>query len=223
MAGEMGDDGGYRGVAMKMKMMMRMMMKMKTLLCLLPVWVVLLPLPALAEEKAKGPTVEVYDVRRAELRAPVAVAKSSIMASGVIMEISNPTEQTYYVRGLRIESPAYDIEVKRGEKWLAKPVYDRGEWIESFSLKPGAKMLVTVLPPMNEPVSRLRFYFFTTSDEKTARVVTVRSREFEAKELHDLERVDKKAPEKTEGFEELRSDEQMNELLEEEWKKEQLR
>jgi hypothetical protein len=183
-------------------MMMAMPRSMKTLLSLL----LLSLLFATALLAADKPEVEVYLIRKFEMKE----GKKPQM-DATILEISNPTERTYYVHGLSVETPAYDIEVKRGDKWLMTPRYNCGVGIESFPLKPGAKMLVTVNPPWDEPVSRFRFYFFTTDDEKTTEVVTVRSRAIERKELGDLTgTIGETTSEKTKGFEELRTDEEMN-------------
>ncbi|MCB1211639.1 MAG: hypothetical protein KDK97_20110, partial [Verrucomicrobiales bacterium] len=40
--------------------------------------------------------------------------------------------------------------------------------------------------PWEETAARFRFFFFTSADEDTAKVVTVRSRGIEKKELGDL-------------------------------------
>ena len=47
-------------------------------------------------------------------------------------------------------------------------------------------MLVTVSFPWEETAARFRFFFFTSADEDTSKVVTVRSRGIEKKELGDL-------------------------------------
>jgi hypothetical protein len=128
----------------------------------------------------KQPAVGVYLIRKFEVTAAVPQMPATIL------EISNPTDQTYYVNGHAMEQPFHDREVKRGEKWLMMPRSACGTASEFYPLRPGAKMLVTVDVPWDEVVTRFRFYFYTTEDQKTAKVIAVRSRAIERKELGDL-------------------------------------
>ncbi|MEK7951696.1 hypothetical protein [Luteolibacter soli] len=179
---------------------------MKTLLSFtLPV-LLLQGLSAGVAEEVKLPGVEVYLIRPVE--KPV---EGPRRMPATVLEVSNGTELTYFVRGVNVESPAYDTEVKRGDRWLMKPRSDGRAGVESFPLKPGAKMLVTVSPEWEERVTRYRFYFYTTEDEKSAKVVSVRSREIERKELGDLTgTTGEEDSRKTEGMEEPVTDEEMN-------------
>jgi hypothetical protein len=129
---------------------------------------------------AETPTVEVYLVRKFDGKAEVPEM------SATILEISNSTDKTFFINGNQIESPFYDTETMRGGKWLLMPRFTCGTGSEMFPLRPGAKMLVTVGFPWDMPIARFRFYFFTTADEKTRKVITVRSRGVEKTELGDL-------------------------------------
>jgi hypothetical protein len=174
---------------------------MKTLLLLL----LLHLLSTTALLAADTPAVEVYLIQKLKQKVD-----GDVQMGATILEISNPTEKTYYVHGLQIEFPFYETEVKRGEKWLLRSEFSCGTGSSFFPLKPGAKMLVTVNPRWDEPVSRFRFYFYTTDDEKTMKVVTVRSRAIERKELVDFDLSNKPVDEKNVELEEPRTDEEMN-------------
>lgn len=129
---------------------------------------------------ADTPTVEVYLIRKFDAKAEVPQMPATIL------EISNPTDKIFFISGTQIESPFHDTEAKRYGKWLLLPRFTCGTGSERFPLRPGAKMLVTVSFPWDEPSARFRFYFFTSADEKTRKVITVRSRGIERKELGDL-------------------------------------
>jgi hypothetical protein len=142
--------------------------------------ILILILSAISLFAAETPTVEVYLIRKHDAKAEVPQMPATIL------EISNPTDKTFFISGTRIESPFHDTEAKRDGKWLLLPRFTCGTGIEMFPLRPGAKILVTVSFPLDEPSARFRFYFFTSEDEKTRKVITVRSRGIERKELADL-------------------------------------
>ncbi len=131
---------------------------------------------------ADTPTVEVYLIRKFSLNGDGGVPQMS----ATILEIANPTDKTFYVNGTSIESPCYDMEAQRDGKWLLMPRFTCGTGTEMFPLRPGAKMLVTVSYPWEEPTARFRFYFYTAPSHKEGKVVTVRSRAIEGKEIGDL-------------------------------------
>lgn len=145
---------------------------MKTILMLL--------LSATGLFAAEIPTVEVYLIRKFDVKAEVPQMPATIL------EISNPTDKTFFISGSQIESPFHDTEAKRDGKWLLLPRFACGTGSEIFPLRPGAKMLVTVSFPWDEPSVRFRFYFYTSEDEKTRKVISALSREIERKELGDL-------------------------------------
>jgi GTPase SAR1 family protein len=145
---------------------------MKTLLIFL--------LSAVCLPSVETPTVEVYLIRKFDAKAEVPQMPSTIL------EIANPTDKTFFVNGNQIESPFHDIEAKRDGKLLLLPRFSCGTGSEAFPLRPGRRMLVTVSFPWDEATARFRFYFFTSADDRTRKVVTVRSRPIERKELGDL-------------------------------------
>jgi GTPase SAR1 family protein len=127
-----------------------------------------------------APTVDVYLIKKLDAKAEV------LQMPTTILEITNPTNVTFFVNGNQIERPFHDTETKRKGKWLLLPRFTCGTGSEMFPLRPGAKMLVTVELPWDEPSARFRFYFFTSADRETRKVISVRSREIEKKELGDL-------------------------------------
>lgn len=165
--------------------------------------ILILILSAIGLFAADTPTVGVYLIRKLDAKAEVPQMPATIL------EISNPTDKTFFVNDTHIENTFYDTEAKRDGKWLLIPRFTCGTGSEIFPLRPGAKMLVTVSFPWDELSARFRFYFFTTADEKTRKVITIRSRGVEKSELGDLsgttgeENSDRK-------LEEPRSDEDMN-------------
>jgi hypothetical protein len=126
------------------------------------------------------PAVEIYLIRKFDAKVEVPQMPATIL------EISNPTDKTFFISGAKIESPFHDTEAKRDGKWMLMPRFNCGMGNEMFPLRPGAKMLVTVSFPWDEPSARFRFYFFTTADEKTRKVITVCSRGIEKTEFGDL-------------------------------------
>ena len=191
----------------------------KMLFALLVAFVAMLPCPVLAEEKAESklklPTVEVYEIRKYEERA---------VRPKTILEITNSSEQTFYFRAQDVSWPFHDLEVKRGEKWLAYPAKPE-EHYETYALRPGAKLLVTVLPSWDDVASRFRFFFYTKEDSMTGEVHSVWSRAIETKELGVREDVPRFHDREVtpEGAKEPLTDEALNKQLKEEWMKDQLK
>ena len=154
---------------------------MKTLRLLLVVFVSLLPVRALAEEeqaKPELPVVEVYEIRKDERGSP--------QGGNVVLKVWNPTDWTIYFPARELRSPLYDVEVKRGEKWvIVTGSFEPGAETEAevYALRPGAAVLVTVSPTWDETARRFRFYFYTEEDEKKAKVYSVRSRAVGVEEL----------------------------------------
>jgi hypothetical protein len=165
--------------------------------------IIILLLSAIGLFAADTPSVEVYLIRKLDAKAEVPQMLSTIL------EISNPTDKTFFISGTQIESPFHDTEAKRDGKWLLLPRFTCGTGSEMFPLRPGAKMLVTVSFPWDEPSARFRFYFFTSEDEETRQVITVRSRGIERKELGDLSGTTGEAT-SDRKLEEPRTDEDMN-------------
>lgn len=126
------------------------------------------------------PTVGVYMVRAFDQKAVVPEMPE------VILEISNPTDKTFYISGSSIESPLRHVEALRGERWLRIPGFVCGTGLSMRPLKPGSKMLVTVNFPLEEVAARFRFFFFTSANSEEAEVFSVWSRGIEKKELGDL-------------------------------------
>ena len=145
---------------------------MKTLLILI--------LSAALAFGGEEPAVEVYSITKYDSKADVPELPE------VILEIANPTKKTFYISGTSIESPMFHVEALREKRWLRIPYFLCGTGSSRRPLKPGAKMLVTVSFPWEETAARFRFFFFTSADEDTSKVVTVRSRGIEKKELGDL-------------------------------------
>ena len=104
----------------------------------------------------------------------------------VILEIANPTTKTFYVKGTSIEEPGHHVEVPREKRWLHVASFTCGTGNSMRPLKPGAKMLVTAEYPRQEPVARFRFFFYTAANLEESKVVSVRSRGIERKELEDF-------------------------------------
>jgi hypothetical protein len=145
---------------------------MKTLLILI--------LSAVSAFGGEAPTVEVYSIHKHDAKASVPALPE------VILEIANPTEKTFYISGTSIEAPMFHVEALREKRWLRIPYFLCGTGSSMRPLKPGAKMLVTVSFPWEETAARFRFFFFTSANDEKAKVVTVRSRGIEKKELGDL-------------------------------------
>ena len=181
-----------------------MSMKMKGLLSVL---LALFPAGALvAEEKtevAKGPTVEVYEIRK--------LGEGAVHFPEVIVEIANPTDRTFYFRGGSISSPSEALEVKRGEKWLVGTLPSCPVGDEIYAFRPGAKMLLSVNPTWTEEACRFR-YFFCTGKDMSGEVVSARTRAIKPEELGErgnaYEVCEKKLP-----LEEARTDEELNKRM----------
>ncbi|RYD26143.1 MAG: hypothetical protein EOP87_23230 [Verrucomicrobiaceae bacterium] len=177
---------------------------MKTLLPLM-IFHLLSATALLAEDKpvaADKPKVEVYLIRKDEVK------EGGVMRlEAMVLELSNPTDQTYYVYNPMIEHNHPETQVKREEKWYVLPSNVCATGSEFFPFKPGAKMLATVIPPEEEAV-RFQFYFYTTDDHETAKVVTATSREILRKEFSDSDYAITKPT--VEELEEPMSDEEMN-------------
>lgn len=135
---------------------------------------------ALCAFGGEKPTVEVYLIRKMDLKA--AAPEDPV----VILEIANTTDKTVYVQGSSIESPLHRVEAKRGERWLQMPGFLCGTGTSSFPLRPGTRMLVTVSYPWEEIEARFRFYFFNGPDVFRAKATSVWSRGIKRKELGDL-------------------------------------
>lgn len=202
----------WRGRCM---MVMRMKMKvLRYLLPVLPVLAVVLPLPALAEEKAekgKGPTVEVYEIRK--------LGEGRVHFPQVILEIANPTERTFYFRAESISSPSEDLEVKRGEKWVVGTLPSCPVGDETYALRPGAKMLVSVNPTWTEEACRFR-YFFCTGKDMSGEVVTARTRAIKPEELGERGNAHE-ACEKKQVLEEVMTDEDLTKRMV--WEREEMK
>lgn len=181
-----------------------LLLMMKTLLSLV-MFHVLSATTLLAEEKpvvADTPKVEVYLIRKMEMKGD-----GPPTMEATVLELSNPTDRTFYVYNPMIEINSAETQVKRGGKWYVLPSEVCATGSEFFPFKPGAKMLATVNTPEEEAL-RFRFYFYTTDDFKTAKVVTAMSREILRKEFSDSTYAIVK-PE-GEKLEEPMSDEEMN-------------
>ena len=95
-------------------------------------------------------------IRKTDLRAHVPELPE------IIVEISNPTQDTFYVTGESIESPIHHTESLRKDKWLRIPSFVCGTTHSVYPLKPGAKILTTVGIPYEERTFRYRFFFWRT-------------------------------------------------------------
>lgn len=126
------------------------------------------------------PTVEVYSIRKYEAKADIPELPE------VILQVANPTAKTFYISGTSIENPIFHVEALREKRWLRVPYFLCGTGSSMRPLKPGAKMLVTVSFPWEETAARFRFFFYTSADRDEAKVLTIRSRGIEKKELGDL-------------------------------------
>ncbi len=96
----------------------------------------------------ENPTVSVYSIRRCDPKAAVPELPE------VILEIANPTNRTFYISGTTIENPMFHVEALREKRWLRIPYFLCGTGTSMRPLKPGAKMLVTVMFPFEETAAR---------------------------------------------------------------------
>ena len=133
-----------------------------------------------AEDK---PTVEVYLIRRYDPDSTIPGFR--VMRPRVILEVTNPTQQTLYVSGDSISSPLHDKETLRGDKWHLINEIGDVTCNEGYPLRPGTKMLVTVDYPWAEKTVRYRLYFGTPVKGDVV-LVSVRTRSIERQEFGDV-------------------------------------
>ena len=133
-----------------------------------------------AEDK---PTVEVYLIRKYDPDSTVPGFR--VRRPKVILEVTNPTQQTLYVSGDSISSPQYEKETLRGDKWFLIREFGDVTCNEGYPLRPGTKMLVTVDYPWTETTVRYRLYFGTPLKGDVV-LVSVRTRPIERKEFGNV-------------------------------------
>lgn len=134
-----------------------------------------------AEDK---PTVEVYLIRKYDPKSTGPDLR--VKRPGVILEVTNPTQQTLYVSGYSISSPSYEKETLHGDKWLL--ISESRDYLagdETFPVRPGTKMLVTVDYPWAETVVRYRLLFGTLVKGNIV-LVSVRTRSIDRKEFGNV-------------------------------------
>ena len=128
---------------------------------------------------AAEPGVDIYMIRKMDLHAPGADFPQ------IIIEICNPTKDTFYLSGGRIESPIYHTEALRKGKWLRIPNITSDLNDVSYPLKPGAKLSAQLPFHMRSGLSGIASSFWRT-EKRDEMMVTVLTRAIERKELGDL-------------------------------------
>jgi len=129
---------------------------------------------------AEKPTVKVYLIKKMEQKSP------NTPFPQVILEISNPTKTVFYISGPEISSPVYNLEAKRDGKWLRVPIFICGTGHQIYPLKPGAKILVSPITPLDEKEFRFRYFFQTDAKWIPDEVISILSRPIKKSELGDL-------------------------------------
>ena len=168
---------------------MSAMVNLKRLLWLMVVCLPVLAGPVLGAEKQgkakakakpKLPTVEVAKIQKQGKNKD-----GSVQMQETILRISNPTDRTFYVSGHRMTALYYEMEIKRGEKWLTADFPECGVGSKTFTLRPRATTLIPVSRAGKEEASRFRIYFGTSKKEDNDSWFSVLSRVIERKELGD--------------------------------------
>lgn len=114
--------------------------------------------------------------------------------SELILKVSNPTKQTFYVLGLSITDIPYSVEVLKNSKWETVPPIRCGTGMSMRKFLPDSSIVFTAdeAPLMEDDVTfRLRVYLYTEpdiwnlyTDPKHKPYVEVLSPSFSTKDFH---------------------------------------